>query len=72
MYGVYQFCCPVVAALVNKFGCRTVCMTGALLGALAEGMCIIAPNIPFITIIHGIMAGIGYGFIHLPASTAGT
>ena len=71
MYGVYQFCCPLVAALVYRFGCRPVCMVGALLGASAELACLLAPNIPFITVTHGLMAGLGYGLIHLPASTAG-
>ena len=43
-------------------------MVGALLGAAAEAVCVLAPNIPFITVIHGLVAGLGKGLVSTQVS----
>lgn len=65
--GMYLSAGPVVSALTNKFGCRTVCIAGSIIGCAAFVLSTYSPNVNVLMITYGIMGGIGFGLIYLPA-----
>lgn len=48
---------PVVAALVNKYGCRKVGIAGSLFSAIAFILSTFSPNIIVFQLTYGIMGG---------------
>ncbi|VDM00703.1 unnamed protein product [Schistocephalus solidus] len=52
--------------MVNKFGCRTIGVTGALLASVSVFASAFAPTIEVMLVIYGVIAGISFGFLHLP------
>ncbi|GFW20206.1 monocarboxylate transporter 12-B [Trichonephila clavipes] len=58
---------PVVSALTNKFGCRPVTIAGSIISCIAFLLSIIAPSVDVLMVTYGIIAGIGFGLIYLPA-----
>lgn len=58
---------PVAGMLVNKFGCRSVTITGALLASISLFVSIGAPNVETLYVTIGLGAGFGFGLIYLPA-----
>ncbi|KAF6032578.1 hypothetical protein EB796_009179 [Bugula neritina] len=58
---------PLVGALVNKYGCRPVCITGSLITSTAFVLCTFAPSILVFQIVYGIAGGIGICMMCLPA-----
>lgn len=58
---------PVVSALANKFGCRAVCIAGAVLASAAFVLSTFSTSINMLMITYGVMGGIGFGMIYLPA-----
>lgn len=48
---------PIVAALINRFGCRTVAITGSLLASLAMFVSSFATNMDFLLCTFGVLAG---------------
>ncbi|KAJ8911076.1 hypothetical protein NQ315_015248 [Exocentrus adspersus] len=58
---------PVVSALANKFGCRTVCIAGSLISTVAFTLSIFSPNVSWLMLLYGFIGGIGFGLIYLPA-----
>nr|VZI45428.1 unnamed protein product [Spirometra erinaceieuropaei] len=64
--GFYQLVGPIAAGLVNKFGCRTIGVTGALLASVSVFASAFAPTIEIMMVIYGVIAGISFGFLHLP------
>ncbi|ESO98864.1 hypothetical protein LOTGIDRAFT_213657 [Lottia gigantea] len=58
---------PLASALTNRYGCRVVTMLGAVIAALGFIISLFAPNIYYLYFSFGIMAGVGFGLIYLPA-----
>ncbi|KAL1455086.1 hypothetical protein WDU94_009205, partial [Cyamophila willieti] len=65
--GMYLSCGPVVSALANKFGCRTVCIAGSIIGCAAFALSTLCQNVNQLMLVYGVMGGIGFGLIYLPA-----
>ncbi|RZF40010.1 hypothetical protein LSTR_LSTR002413 [Laodelphax striatellus] len=65
--GMYLFAGPVVSALTNKYGCRATCIAGSIIGCVGFVLSIFSPTIEVLMITYGIIGGIGFGFIYLPA-----
>ncbi|GLV31457.1 uncharacterized protein CBL_07219 [Carabus blaptoides fortunei] len=65
--GMYLSAGPVVSALTNKYGCRAVCMAGSFIGASAFVLSTFSPSVNWLMLTYGIMGGIGFGMIYLPA-----
>lgn len=58
---------PIVSALANKFGCRTVTIAGSFVASTAFTLSTIAPNYATFLISYGVLGGLGFGMIYLPA-----
>ncbi|XP_076665805.1 monocarboxylate transporter 9 isoform X2 [Andrena cerasifolii] len=65
--GMYLSAGPVVSALTNKYGCRAVCIAGSFLGAAAFILSTFSTSVNMLMITYGVMGGIGFGLIYLPA-----
>ncbi|XP_066598650.1 monocarboxylate transporter 9 isoform X1 [Prorops nasuta] len=65
--GMYLSAGPVVSALTNKYGCRAVCMAGSFLGAAAFVLSTFSTSVNMLMMTYGIMGGLGFGLIYLPA-----
>ncbi|KAK3880530.1 hypothetical protein Pcinc_014978, partial [Petrolisthes cinctipes] len=68
--GFYLIVGPFVSALANAYGFRTVCILGALISSAAFGISSFATSIYFLQFTFGIVGGIGFGFIYVPAVIA--
>eukprot|EP00092_Neocalanus_flemingeri_P041880 GFUD01045614.1.p1 GENE.GFUD01045614.1~~GFUD01045614.1.p1 ORF type:complete len:717 (-),score=114.69 GFUD01045614.1:192-2342(-) len=68
--GVYLMSGPIVGGLVNKYGCRPVCMAGSLISCVAFSLSIFATNVPMLMLTYGVLGGFGLGLIYLPAVVA--
>ena len=55
---------------VNKFGCRPVCIGGAIFSCISIVLSTFSPNVGFLMLTYGIMGGFGVGCIYLPAVVA--
>merc|ERR1719356_2421458 len=58
---------PLVGGLVNRFGCRPVCMFGAIIAWAAISLSTLSPNVLVLMITYGVLGGFGLGLIYLPA-----
>ncbi|KAJ1531849.1 hypothetical protein ONE63_000500 [Megalurothrips usitatus] len=65
--GVYLSAGPVVSALTNKYGCRAVCIAGSIIGSAAFALSSLSPNVTVLMVTYGVMGGLGFGLIYLPA-----
>ncbi|XP_008556560.1 monocarboxylate transporter 12 isoform X2 [Microplitis demolitor] len=65
--GMYLSAGPVVSALTNRYGCRAVCMAGSFIAATAFVLSTFASSVNMLMLIYGVMGGIGFGLIYLPA-----
>ncbi|XP_063225633.1 monocarboxylate transporter 7 isoform X2 [Bacillus rossius redtenbacheri] len=65
--GMYLSAGPVVSALTNKYGCRPVCIAGSVLACAGFVLSTLSPDINVLMITYGIMGGVGFGLIYLPA-----
>ncbi|XP_059482232.1 monocarboxylate transporter 2 isoform X2 [Neocloeon triangulifer] len=68
--GMYLSVGPLVSALANKFGCRAVCIAGSVLSCVAFALSTLSPNVTVLMLTYGVMGGIGFGLIYLPAVVA--
>ena len=48
---------PLVSALTNKFGCRTVCIAGSVMGCVAFILSTFSPNVNVLMLTYGVMGG---------------
>lgn len=55
--GFYLIVGPFASALANRFGFRTVAITGSVLGALAFVLSYFATNVEFLCVSYGIIGG---------------
>ncbi|XP_041373564.1 uncharacterized protein LOC121386626 [Gigantopelta aegis] len=58
---------PIASALTNRYGCRVISIVGSLVAGVGFMLSLFAPNIYYLYISFGIMAGFGFGLIYLPA-----
>jgi MFS family permease len=61
---------PLVGGLVNKFGCRPVCILGSLISCLGLCLSTLSPNVPVLMLTYGVIGGLGLGLIYLPSVIA--
>jgi MFS family permease len=65
--GTYMLSGPLVGGLVNRFGCRPVCMVGAVVAWAAISLSTLSPSVPVLMLTYGVLGGFGLGLIYLPA-----
>lgn len=65
--GVYLSAGPIVSALTNKFGCRSVCIVGGVIASLAYLLTIFANSVEYLMVFQGVLGGLGFGLVYLPA-----
>jgi MFS family permease len=58
---------PVTSALTNKYGCRPICMIGAIISAIGFIGAAYSPNLQLLLVTYGLIAGVGFGMLYLPA-----
>ncbi|XP_026487308.1 monocarboxylate transporter 12 [Vanessa tameamea] len=58
---------PISSSFVNRWGCRSVTVAGALLSAACVTLSAFANNVTTLIFTVGIGAGVGFGLIYLPA-----
>lgn len=68
--GMYLSAGPIVSALANKFGCRAVCIAGAIMASSAFVLSTFSTSVTMLMLTYGVMGGIGFGMIYLPAVVA--
>ena len=56
-----------MSAITNKFGCRTTCIMGSVIGCLAFALSTLSNSVTMLMITYGILGGIGFGLVYLPA-----
>ncbi|CAN8013288.1 unnamed protein product [Ixodes persulcatus] len=65
--GCYLSAGPLVSALTNRFGCRAVCIGGSIVSCIAFLLSTIVQDVGSLMVTFGVMAGIGFGLVYLPA-----
>lgn len=68
--GFYLIVGPFVSALANAYGFRTVCILGAVISSVAFGISSFATSIYYLQFTFGVLGGIGFGLIYVPAVIA--
>ena len=58
---------PFASALVNRFGCRPVCVAGSIISCVAFMLCTVSTSVNHMMLTYGVMGGIGFGLIFLPS-----
>ena len=49
--GLYMSSGPIVGGLVNKFGCRPVCIAGSLIACAGIALSTLSPNVPVLMLV---------------------
>ncbi|KAL3276893.1 hypothetical protein HHI36_012264 [Cryptolaemus montrouzieri] len=70
MSGFYLIVGPFASAIANRYGFRLVAIIGSVMGAAALFLSYFATSVQFLCISYGILGGIGFGFIYVPAVIA--
>ncbi|XP_033759184.1 monocarboxylate transporter 12-like [Pecten maximus] len=65
--GAYLSLGPVAGALVNKFGCRKIAISGAFVSSIGLFLSTFSPTLDVMIILYGVVGGSGFGLIYLPA-----
>lgn len=65
--GCYLTAGPLVSALTNRFGCRAVCIGGSIVACTAFLLSTIVQDVGGLMVTFGLMGGVGFGLIYLPA-----
>lgn len=65
--GSYLSVGPLVSACVNRYGCRKMAMFGSVFAAVAFFISTFSPTMPVLIVTYGMLGGIGFGFVYLPA-----
>lgn len=68
--GVYLAAGPIVSALANKYGCRTVVIAGSIVACIAFGLSTLSTSVNMLMLTYGVIGGFGFGMIYLPAVVA--
>ena len=56
---ILLFAGPIVSALANKFGCKSVTVAGSILATLSFIASTFSPNLNWLIITYGICGGMG-------------
>lgn len=70
MTGFFCLSGPFIAALVNRFGYRKIAVIGSLLASASCLLTSISSSLYLTFLTHGVMGGLGFGFIYVPAVIA--
>ncbi|KAJ2951046.1 hypothetical protein O0L34_g5422 [Tuta absoluta] len=65
--GFYLLGGPFVSALANKYGFRAVTIAGSFISCIAFSLSYLANSLEYLYIIYGIIGGLGFGMIYMPA-----
>uniref|UniRef100_A0A914H0R8 Golgin subfamily A member 7/ERF4 domain-containing protein n=1 Tax=Globodera rostochiensis TaxID=31243 RepID=A0A914H0R8_GLORO len=65
--GFYLLSGPLASALANNFGCNIVAISGSLVAAVGFLISALLPALPILYLSFGIIGGVGFGLIFLPA-----
>lgn len=65
--GCYLMAGPFVSALANRFGFRPVTIVGSLFAAGCFLVASIVPNIELLMLVYGVLGGIGFCMVYIPA-----
>lgn len=65
--GCYLMAGPFVSALANRFGFRPVTCFGAVFAAICFGIASFAESVEFLFIVYGVLGGIGFCMVYIPA-----
>lgn len=65
--GFYLIAGPFVSALANRYGFRFTGVIGGLFSGVIFALSSLAPNIEFLWVFYGILGGIGFSMIYVPA-----
>ncbi|XP_062588832.1 monocarboxylate transporter 12-like [Saccostrea cucullata] len=65
--GVTLLVGPIASALTNRYGCRAVTIVGAIVAATGFILSLFAPNIYYLFFSFGVLSGLGFGLMYLPA-----
>ncbi|CAD5215874.1 unnamed protein product [Bursaphelenchus okinawaensis] len=65
--GCYLLSGPLASALANQYGCDKVAILGAIIAAAGFLISVMVPALPVLYFTFGIVGGVGYGLIFLPA-----
>ncbi|XP_005112911.2 uncharacterized protein LOC101848490 [Aplysia californica] len=65
--GIYLMVGPLVSALTNRFGCRLVIIVGSVVAGGAFMVSAFSPNVTVLILTYGVVGGIGFGMMYLPA-----
>ena len=57
----------MVSALAQKYDCRTITIIGSILTAIGFILSYFAQNVLTLYVTFGLLGGIGFGFVFLPA-----
>ncbi|XP_043193230.1 uncharacterized protein LOC122365772 isoform X2 [Amphibalanus amphitrite] len=68
--GVYLSAGPIVSGLTNVYGCRPVTIAGGLLAGVAFLLSTTVPSVAWLMLVYGVIGGLGFGLIYLPAIVA--
>ncbi|XP_038213868.1 monocarboxylate transporter 10 [Zerene cesonia] len=67
LQGFYLLAGPFVSALANKYGFRVVTIIGSLISSAAFALSYFASSVEYLYLVYGIMGGIGFCMIYMPA-----
>ncbi|XP_018331389.1 monocarboxylate transporter 14 isoform X2 [Agrilus planipennis] len=65
--GCYLIVGPFASALANRYGFRAVAVIGTFIATLAFVLSHFAPNVQVLWLTYGLLGGIGFGLIYVPA-----
>lgn len=65
--GCYLTVGPVVSVLSEKYGCRKVTIAGAVISSVGFVLSTQATSIEMLIVTYGVIGGVGFGAIYLPA-----
>ncbi|XP_060587816.1 monocarboxylate transporter 13-like [Ruditapes philippinarum] len=67
MTGVMHLVGPIVGALIDLYGCRVLVVTGAVISCVGFVISSFATGILFLCLSYGLLAGLGFGLMYIPA-----
>ncbi|KAL3095392.1 hypothetical protein niasHS_007491 [Heterodera schachtii] len=65
--GFYLLSGPLASALANNFGCNVVAISGSLIASIGFLISALLPALPVLYLCFGVIGGLGFGLIFLPA-----
>ncbi|VDP75499.1 unnamed protein product [Echinostoma caproni] len=60
---------PIVSGLMNRFGARILVLIGSIISSVSIVISSFARDVNMFIVVFGVIGGIGYGLVYLPAAT---